>query len=100
MIEIPPATVCRARVIVDHRPSAHEEAGDLLAPMRAGLIQETHFGTELGEVVIGRAPGRRNAEEITLFKSVGVAIQDLCAATRALENARRLHLGTSLNATS
>jgi len=97
MIEIPPATVCRARVIVDHRESAHEEAGDLLAPLRSGLIQETHFGTELGEVVIGRAPGRRNAEEITLFKSVGVAIQDLCAAARAVENARRLHLGTLLS---
>jgi ornithine cyclodeaminase/alanine dehydrogenase-like protein (mu-crystallin family) len=96
MIEIPPATVCRARVIVDHRESALEEAGDLLAPMREGLIQESHFETELGEVVMGRAPGRRNAEEITLFKSVGVAIQDLCAAARALENARRLRLGTSL----
>ena len=98
MIEIPSATVCRARVVVDHLASALEEAGDLLGPLRQGLIQESHFGTELGEVLLGRSPGRRQADEITLFKSVGVAIQDLCAATRALDNARRLGLGTLLSA--
>jgi ornithine cyclodeaminase len=96
MAEIPSATVCRARVVVDHRASALAEAGDLLQPLRQGLIQESHFGTELGEVVLGRSLGRRRAEEITLFKSVGVAIQDLCAATRALDNARRLKLGVEL----
>ena len=92
--EIPSATVCRARVVVDHRASALEEAGDLQGPLQAGLIQEAHFGTELGDVVLGRAEGRRCAEEITLFKSVGVAIQDLCAASRAFDNACRLGLGT------
>lgn len=94
--EIPSATVCRARVVVDHRASALEEAGDLLGPLRQGLIQEAHFGTELGDVVLGLSPGRRTAEEITFFKSVGVAIQDLCAASRAFDNACRLGLGTPL----
>ena len=94
--EIPSATVCRAHVVVDHRPSALEEAGDLLVPLKQGLIQERHFSTELGEVLAGRSPGRRNATEITLFKSVGVAIQDLCAAARAFENARRFNLGIEL----
>lgn len=96
MAEIPAETVCRARVVVDHFASALEEAGDLLAPLRAGLIGEEHFATELGQLVLGQRPGRASADEITLFKSVGVAIQDLCAAARALENARKLGLGTSL----
>jgi ornithine cyclodeaminase/alanine dehydrogenase-like protein (mu-crystallin family) len=82
--EIPPATVCRARVVVDHRAAALEEAGDLLGPLRAGLIQPAHIASELGAVLLGRAPGRSSDSEITLFKSVGVAIQDLCAAARAL----------------
>lgn len=96
VVEIPAATVCRARVVVDHRASALEEAGDLLTPLRQGLIQESHFGTELGDIVLGRSPGRGSAEDVTLFKSVGVAIQDLCAAARALDNARRRGLGTCL----
>ena len=96
MVEVPAATVCRARVVVDHRASVLEEAGDLLQPLRQGLIQRSHFGSELGDVVLGRSPGRRSADEITLFKSVGVAIQDLCAATMALENARRFDLGVPL----
>ncbi len=94
--EIPSATVCRARVVVDHRASALAEAGDLLQPLGQGLIRESHFQTDLGEVVLGRQPGRRNPEEVTLFKSVGVAVQDLCAAACALENARRLELGQVL----
>ena len=97
MAEIPAAVVCRARVVVDHRASALEEAGDLLGPLRQGLIQQTHIGTELGEVVLGHSPGRRHADEITLFKSVGVAVQDLCAAAKTLENARRLQLGVQLS---
>jgi len=97
MAEIPAAVVCRARVVVDHRASALEEAGDLLRPLRQGRIPQSHFRTELGEVVLGRSPGRRSADEITLFKSVGVAIQDLCAAARALKNARLLELGVPLS---
>jgi ornithine cyclodeaminase len=94
--EIPADTIRRARVVVDHRASALEEAGDLLAPLKQGLIDESHFRTELGEVLAGRAHGRRSADELTLFKSVGVAIQDLCAAARAWENARQLKLGIEL----
>jgi ornithine cyclodeaminase/alanine dehydrogenase-like protein (mu-crystallin family) len=97
MAEIPSATVCRARVVVDHRASALEEAGDLIAPLNQGLIPQSHVGTELGEILLGRSPGRRTTDEVTLFKSVGVAIQDLCAAARALENARQLALGVQLS---
>ena len=94
--EIPSATVCRAKVVVDHRASALVEAGDLLGPIAQGLIQESHCHTELGDVLLGRAPGRTRADELTLFKSVGVAVQDLYAAACVLENARRLHLGVPL----
>lgn len=97
MAEVPAGTVCRARVVVDDHEAAKEEAGDLLMPLRAGFIGEGHFATELGQVVIGNQPGRTSAGEVTLFKSVGVAIQDLCAAARALENARQLGLGTPLH---
>jgi ornithine cyclodeaminase/alanine dehydrogenase-like protein (mu-crystallin family) len=68
----------------------------LLAPCRIGLIAESHFRTELGDIVLGRSAGRASAADITLFKSVGVAIQDLCATARAVENARRLGIGTIL----
>lgn len=95
--EIPIATVCRARVVVDHRMSALQEAGDLLIPLRKGLLHESHFDTELGAVVLDRSLGRRRDDEITLFKSVGIAVQDLYAAARALENARRLGIGTPVN---
>jgi ornithine cyclodeaminase/alanine dehydrogenase-like protein (mu-crystallin family) len=94
--EIASDTVCRARVIVDHFDSALAEAGDLLQPLRAGLIAESHFRDELGAVIAGRVPGRHTADEITLFKSVGVAVQDLCAAVCALQNARKMGLGVKL----
>ncbi|MFO7903439.1 MAG: ornithine cyclodeaminase family protein [Pirellulaceae bacterium] len=97
MAEIPAATVRRARVVVDHFASALEEAGDLLQPLRQGLIQKSHFQTELGDMAGRQLPRRNRAEGVTLFKSVGVAIQDLCAAATALENARQLGLGIPLH---
>ncbi len=78
--ELPPETVVRARVFVDHRASALEEAGDLIGPLRAGLIPETHILAEIGAVLAGLAPGRLYDDEITLFKSVGNAVQDLAVA--------------------
>jgi ornithine cyclodeaminase/alanine dehydrogenase-like protein (mu-crystallin family) len=78
--ELPSETVARARVFVDHRASALEEAGDLIIPLRAGLIAETHILAEIGAVLAGLAPGRLSDDEITLFKSVGNAVQDLAVA--------------------
>lgn len=94
--EIPSDTVWRARVFVDHRIAALEEAGDLLMPLREGRITTKHIHTELGELIINRAAGRQTSDEVTLFKSVGLAVQDLFAAARAVENARRLGIGTAL----
>jgi ornithine cyclodeaminase len=92
--EIPTETVVRARVVVDHRESALAETGDLLIPIGLGLYSAARIAAELGEIVSGNKPGRADDTEITFFKSVGVAIQDLVGATRILANARRLGLGT------
>jgi alanine dehydrogenase len=96
MQEIPPETVLRAKVIIDHREAALAEAGDLLIPMENGLITEEHIHAELGEILAGSKTGRESGEEITLFKSVGVAVQDVAAARAALDAARRLGLTTEL----
>lgn len=93
MQELPAQTVVRAKVVVDHRPSILSEAGDLLIPLGQGLITESHIWAELGEVAAGIKAGRVSPEEITLFKSVGVAVQDVAAAGAVLEAARRLGLG-------
>ena len=96
MIEVPNKNVTKAKIIVDHFPSVLEEAGDLVQPLRAGLIQESHFSTELGQVLENPNLGRTSEDSITLFKSVGIAIQDLCAARTALQNAEKLGLGQLL----
>jgi ornithine cyclodeaminase/alanine dehydrogenase-like protein (mu-crystallin family) len=94
--EIPGETVRRARVVVDSREAALAEAGDLLIPMAQGLIGKDHIGAELGEIVAGLKRGRESPAEVTLFKSVGVAVQDLAAANRVLAVAERLNLGTEV----
>jgi len=91
--EIPEETVRRALVVVDHRASALAETGDLIIPIRKGLMKETHIHAELGEIVPPRAGERPSEGQITLFKSVGVAVQDLAAAARAFENAKHEGLG-------
>lgn len=97
MQEVPAGTVQRAKVFVDSRSAALEEAGDLIQPMRAGLFDESHVCGELGEVILGRISGRQSDDEITCFKSVGVAVQDAMAAQVALNNAHRMNIGTEVN---
>jgi ornithine cyclodeaminase/alanine dehydrogenase-like protein (mu-crystallin family) len=92
--EIPAETVRRARVVVDHRPAALAEAGDIIIPMKQGLIEKDHICAELGEIVAGLKKGRESTQQVTLFKSVGVAVQDIAAANRILAAAERLNLGT------
>lgn len=96
MVEIPAETVSRARVFVDSRSAVLEEAGDLIQPIQKGLITESHIRAELGEVVLGNAPGRESDGEITFFKSVGVAVQDAMAAQLALRNAKAMRLGREI----
>jgi ornithine cyclodeaminase len=84
MQEIPPETVRRARLVVDSRTACLSEAGDLIQPIQKGFFTESHIHAELGEIVSGQRPGRTSEEQITLFKSVGVAVQDAAAARLAL----------------
>ncbi|MBI3865072.1 MAG: ornithine cyclodeaminase [Planctomycetia bacterium] len=94
--EVPAETVVRSRVVVDSRHAAWDEAGDLIQPLNAGLIGREHIHAELGEIVLGQKSGRADDREITLFKSVGLAVQDAVAARCALENAHNLRLGCEI----
>jgi|HigsolmetaAR201D_1030396.scaffolds.fasta_scaffold06646_2 ornithine cyclodeaminase len=96
MQELPAATVARARVVVDQRAAAWAEAGDLVQARAQGLIDEAHVVGELGEVVSGRVAGRTSPEQITFFKSVGNAAQDIAVAQVAYQQARELGLGTEI----
>jgi len=95
--EIPLETVVRARVAVDHRGSALAETGDLIIPIEQGYTAEDLIDAEIGEIAGGVAAGRATEDEITLFESVGVAIQDLAAAARILQKGRSLELGTEVS---
>ncbi|MGZ9167105.1 MAG: ornithine cyclodeaminase family protein, partial [Anaerolineales bacterium] len=97
MQEVPAETLQRAKIFVDSRSACLEEAGDLIQPMRAGLFDESHISGELGEVVLGQIPGRYSPDEITYFKSVGIAVQDAIAAQVALTNARKMNIGTDVD---
>jgi alanine dehydrogenase len=97
MQELPAATVARATVVVDAVDAALAEAGDLIIPLRDGLVSREHFARELGMVASGGAPARVSTDEITLFKSVGNAVQDVVVARRAVDRARERGLGTEIN---
>jgi ornithine cyclodeaminase/alanine dehydrogenase-like protein (mu-crystallin family) len=97
MQEVPAETLLRAKIYVDSRSASLEEAGDLIQPIRKGLFNESHICGELGEVILGKTPGRQSAEEITYFKSVGIAVQDAIAAQVALTNARKMNIGTKVD---
>lgn len=81
--ELDEATILRSRVVVEDRAAALEEAGDLIIPLRAGRIDEGHIVADLREVVAG-AEIRRSDDDITTFKSVGLAMEDLAVARAAV----------------
>ncbi len=97
MQEAPADFVARARVVVDMKEHALEEAGDLIIPMREGVFQEEHIVGELGEVVSGRVAGRVSDDEVTFFKSVGNAVQDMAVANAAYRAARERGLGSEID---
>lgn len=93
MQEVPAETVARARVVVDSRSATLAEAGDLIIPIQKGMIAAGDIYGEIGEVAAGLIPGRQSPEEITFFKSVGVAVQDVAVAEAILRRAVELGLG-------
>jgi alanine dehydrogenase len=94
--EIDTEAVVRARVVVDILASVLDECGDLNIPVAEGAITPQHFGSELGQVATGLRPPRQDDQEITLFKSVGVAIQDIATAHLVVQRAREAGLGTEI----
>lgn len=96
VVEVPAETVVRARIVVDSLEAALDETGDLIQPIRAGLMTPAHIHAELGDLVLGRASGRESDDEITFFKSVGLAVQDAVAAHAALAQAKELGLGQTV----
>jgi alanine dehydrogenase len=101
--EIDAETVRRSLVVVESRPSAMSDpvagSNDLMWPVRDGVISADHVRLELGDLISGRDPGRTRPDEITLFKSVGAAIEDIAAAALAVELAREQGLGVEVDVT-
>jgi ornithine cyclodeaminase len=92
--ELDTEAVRRARIFVDRRESALNEAGDLLLPMKEGVITADAIVAEIGELLIGTREGRRGADEITLFKSLGIAVEDLACAHDLHRRATAENVGT------
>jgi len=92
--ELDSAAVLRSRLFVDSRESASNESGDFLIPKSEGMFGDEHIRGELGEVLLGRCAGRRSAEEITLYKSLGIAVEDLVVASHLDLVAREQGIGT------
>ena len=92
--EMDTEAVVRSTVVVDSYDAAWAESGDIMIPIDEGAITREHVVAELGEVVLGKKPGRSTAQELTLFKSNGLAFQDAVTAALALERAKAERVGT------
>lgn len=92
--ELDSQTVIQAQLYVDRRESAMAEAGDFLIPRDEGEIDNAHIRGELGELVLGRVPGRTDATQRTLFKSLGLAVEDVACARFIYERALATGVGT------
>jgi ornithine cyclodeaminase len=84
------------RVVVDSREAVLSEAGDFTIPMRRGSIGPNRINGELGEVISGKVPGRQSEKEITLFETVGIAVEDVVVAAEVYRRALSAGLGTKL----
>jgi alanine dehydrogenase len=96
MREMDGALVAAGRLVVDSRAGARAEAGDIVLAVREGRIAENHIAGELGEVVAGRIAGRETASQITIFKSLGMAVEDVAAAELTWRRAAERGLGRAV----
>src|SRR5262249_26401301 len=95
--EIDTATIVAASLFVDRRESALNEAGDYMIPAAEGLIGPDHIRAELGEILIGKHAGRSAHNEITVFKSLGLAIEDLAAAEYVYQKGKEKSVGSLIS---
>lgn len=94
--EMDTTTVKRSKFVADLKEANLAEAGDILIPIKEGAVTEDHIYASLGEIVVGDKPGRENAEEITVFKSCGLAIQDVSTALAIYNAAKEKGVGTEV----
>lgn len=95
--ELDTAAVVKSRLYVDRRESTLNEAGDFLFPKQEGAITDEHIVGEIGELLIGKVKGRGSPDEITLFKSLGLAVEDLAAANHIYHKALAAGVGTAVD---
>ena len=96
MRELDVATVADSAFYVDRRESAEKEAFDYRDALEAGAIGHDHIRGEIGEVLIGKAPGRQSPDELTVFRSLGLAVEDLAAAEYVVRRAREQGVGVEV----
>jgi len=94
--ELDSEIIMRSRFIGDSKEACFSEAGDIILPVKEGVIDESHFYGELGDVIIGKVESRINDEEITIFKSNGLAIQDVATAKLIYDKALETNTGTNI----
>ena len=97
--ELDDQTISRAKIVVDSLAAALEEAGDIVIPLKEGVIGRENIWAQLGEITAGLKPGRTSDDELTAFKSVGLGIQDAAVARLVFEKARDNHIGTEVTLT-
>lgn len=94
--ELDTAIIKRSKLIADSYEACLNEAGDIMMPIQEGAIDKSHMHAELGEVITGKKPSRTDDKEITLFKSNGLAIQDVATAKLVYDKAVRAKIGTKV----
>jgi ornithine cyclodeaminase len=92
--ELDTDAVVKSRLFVDRRESTVNEAGDFLVPKKEGAIGDSHIQGEIGEILLAKVRGRKSEEEITLFKSLGLAVEDLASANHIYKKAMAGGMGT------
>jgi ornithine cyclodeaminase len=97
MRELDSKTVARSKVVCDLVDACKAEAGDFIIPVEAGEWSWDKVHGSLGDVITGKIPGRENDKEITLFKSVGLAIQDISTAYHVYSKAVEMKVGSDFN---
>ena len=97
MRELDSHLLAEARVYVDHHPAAQAEAGDIMIPIELGELTYDHVVGDLGSLLLGQVEGRLHASDITVFKSVGLAMQDAVTAPRVYANALASGVGTQVD---
>ncbi len=95
--ELDTETIKRSKFVGDSKEACFNEAGDIMIPIQEGAVTENHFYAELGDLVVGKNKGRENNEEITVFKSNGLAIQDVATAKLIYDKAIAAGIGTNVD---